>query len=174
MDYGDIPAWLALVVSASTFFIQHSHQKNSDRRQAERNAQDAQEREDIQRSATEKLTNSNRKLRLEKMIQDLDELLAITLQYWTCSGRDGATSALFMKIKVRDFSSRCTEYRTFLWDRAGEEFSLIRRHITGGQFEVVSRPALATTDPFLSTASRQLSDFRSNIRRVCDKLDSVY
>lgn len=173
MDIGDVPAWIALVLSVVTLVAQNKQSKRSAADQANLASQAARDREDLKNSAKEELAKVNRKLRLEKITQDLDELLAVTLQYWTSDGREGATSALMLKVKVKDLSARCLEYRSFLWDRAGEDFSLIRRHITGGHFEVLSRAALSPNDPFIGTASRLISDFRVNVRRATDRLDSL-
>ncbi|GLR38318.1 hypothetical protein [Pseudomonas plecoglossicida] len=173
MDYGDFPAWVALAISLYTHIAQNRQQKRSAAEQAESAKKAAEDRDKLRESAKEELAKVNRKLRLEKMSQDLEELLALTLQYWTRDGREGATSALMLKVKFKDFSSRCLEYRSFLWERAGDDFSLVRRHVTGGQFEVLSRPALPPNDPFISTASRLISDFRENVRRATDRLDSL-
>ncbi|WP_447789245.1 hypothetical protein [Pseudomonas farris] len=160
IDLGDIPAWIALAVSIFTF-TQQSKQNNKT----------TLEREELQKSSTEKLRDFQRKLRLEQMIKDLDDLLMLTVDYWTQPGNTGSTSALMIKSKSQDLAYRCNDYNRFLWDSAASEFSGIRRAITGGAFEVKSRVAISTNDPFIREASNMISNFKTKLRQTCDSLD---
>lgn len=160
IDVGDIPAWIALVVSAFTLF-----------QQSRQNDKATLEREELQKSSKESLRDLQRKLRLEQMIKDLDDLLTLTVDYWTQPGNMGATSALMIKSKSQDLAYRCNDYNRFLWDSAASEFSGIRRTITGGAFEVKSRTAISTTDPIIREASSMIANFKIKLRQTCDSLD---
>lgn len=162
IDIGDIPAWIALAVSVFTL-VQQGKQNNKA----------AVEREELQRTSKDSLIKLQRKLRLEQMIKDLDDLLALTVDYWTQPGNTGATSALMMKSKSQDLSYRCNDYSRFLWSTAASEFSGIRRIITGGAFEVKSRLAIQTTDPLIREASMKIADFKTKLRQTCDSFDSL-
>lgn len=169
LPYGDIPAWVALGISAITFFQQH--------RQNKKNSLDAAEQKNIsiQQDAISKqnLTNLKRQLRAEQMIKDVDELLALTVDYWTQPGSMASTSAIMIKLKSQDLSHRCNEYSSFLWISASSDFSAIRRTITGGLFEVKSRSALPTNAPLIREASNKISDFRIKLITLIDKIDNL-
>ena len=160
MDIGDLPAWIALAVSAFTLY-----------QQGRQNDKATIEREELKRISSDQLRDLQRKLRLEQMAKDLDELLALTVDYWTQPGNTASTSALMMKSKSQDLAYRCHDYGRFLWTSAAAEFSVIRRKITGGHFEVKSRDALPTTDPLIREASHLISDFKTKLRQTCDNLD---
>jgi S1-C subfamily serine protease len=159
--YGDIPAWIALGVSACTI-IQQSNQNNKA----------LLEKEEQKTASKNNLTNLKRQLRAEQMITDIDELLALAVDYWTQSEGNGSPSAIMIKVKSQDLSLRCNEYRSFLEFPASSDFSAIRRLITGGQFEVKSRKAIATNAPLIRDASNKVNDFRTNLRRYIDKIDN--
>lgn len=74
MDIGDVPAWIALVLSVVTLVAQNKQSKRSAADQANLASQAARDREDLKNSAKEELAKVNRKLRLEKITQDLDEI----------------------------------------------------------------------------------------------------
>jgi len=160
MDIGDIPAWIALAVSAFTLY-----------QQGKQNDKATLEREEHKKTSSDQLRDLQRKLRLEQMIKDLEDLLTLTVDYWTQPGSTSATSALMIKSKSQDLAYRCNDYNRFLWISAAADFSVIRRTITGGQFEVKSRAALQTTDPLIREASHLISNFKTKLRQTCDSLD---
>lgn len=161
-DLGDIPAWIALAVSIGLAIYQHKQNTKSHRDRVALEAKSAKDLKDLQK-----------KLRLEQMIKDLDDLSALSLDYWTKPGDVGDTSALMIKVKAQDLGYRCIEYSRFLWDSAASDFSSIRRKITGGLFEVKTRPAIATTDPIIRDSTVLMGEFKLNLRRTCDSLDSL-
>ncbi|WP_144401162.1 hypothetical protein [Pseudomonas lurida] len=166
--YGDIPAWIALGASAFTI-IQQSKQNNKALLEKEEQKTASKQKEELSRKS---LTNLKRQLRAEQMIKDIDELLALAVDYWTQSEGNGSPSAIMIKVKSQDLSHRCNEYRSFLEFPASSDFSAIRRLITGGQFEGKSRKAIPTNAPLIRDASNKVNDFRTNLRKYIDKIDN--
>lgn len=162
VDYGDLPAWIALVVSVGLAIYQHRQ-----------NIKANQERDTLEAKSAKNLKDLQRKLRIEQMMKDLDELSALSVDYWTKPGDVGATSALMIKVKAQDLGFRCIEYSRFLWNNAASDFSSIRRKITGGSFEVRTRPAIPTTDPIIRDSTAMIAEFKSKLRRTCDDIDSL-
>ncbi|MBP1123539.1 MULTISPECIES: hypothetical protein [Pseudomonas] len=160
MDIGDIPAWIALAVSVFTLI-------NQNRQNTKANL----ERETSKAESEVKLRDLQRKLRLEQMIKDIDDLMMLTIDYWTQPEGMGGTSALMMKSKSQDISYRCIDYHQFLWSSAAPEFAGIRRIITGGDFEVKSRQPITTTSPLIRESSTMVSSFKTKLRQACDDLD---
>ncbi|WP_219338985.1 hypothetical protein, partial [Staphylococcus haemolyticus] len=119
------------------------------------------------------LTDLKRQIRAEQMLADMDELLALTVNYWTQPAETASTSAIMIKSKIKDLSHRCSSYRSFLWTSASTEFMNIKRTITGGSFEGKFRPALHTTSPLIQNASREIDNFKIKLRTYIDSIDEL-
>lgn len=169
LPYGDIPAWAAILISLVTIYLQFRQNTKS----AQDKAEQKKESELQEEVSKENLTNLKRQLRAEQMIKDIDELLVLTVDYWTKSESVSSNSAIMIKSKSQDLAHRCNEYRSFLWGSASSDFSAIRRQITGGMFEVSSREVLPKNALLIKEASRKIAEFRIELRKLIDKLDNL-
>lgn len=160
MDYGDLPAWFALVVSLVTAFNQFRTSSNSEKiRQA-----------DEQRSKQEREAD-RQKLRIEQMMKDIEDLSAMSVDYWMRSGSDTGTAGVLINSKIRDLSSRVYRYSNFLWPSAGQDFLLLKQAITGGSFQSVTRVAAKGTSPTIRSVTLASSSLKDGLREAFDKLD---
>lgn len=148
---GDWPAWLALATSAISAIWQI--RSNG--------------------SAKRERICLIRKVRIEALSKDMDEISALATSYWTKSGSDSYIEGFTLTLKVKDISSRTWEYKDFLWPEVTSEFTQIKMLITGGRFQVQSRAALRVDDPMLRQISDLISNFKTKLRLAGDKQDGL-
>lgn len=148
---GDWPAWLALATSAISAIWQ-----------IKSNA-----------SAKRERTNLIRKVRIESLSKDMDEVSALAISYWTKNGADSYVEGFTITSKVKDISARTWEYKDFLWPQVTSDFTQIKMLVTGGRFQVQSRPALRLDDPLLRQISDLVSTFKTKLRIAGDKQDGL-
>ncbi|MFT8234784.1 hypothetical protein ACLNBI_24960 [Pseudomonas guariconensis] len=160
MDNGDVPAWLALFISVCTAVHQWRVNANSE-----------QVRKDTESKANAQRESDQKRQRVEQILRDLEDLAALSLDYWMKPGSDSGASGVLINSKVRDISSRISRYGMFLWPSAGQDFLLFKQAVTGGAFQSVTRAAerpLSTTVRNITSTSAQLKD---KLRAELDRLD---
>lgn len=148
---GDWPAWLALLTSAvsALWQIRSNQLSKKDR------------------------ISLIRKVRIEALAKDMEEISALATNYWTKKGTDSYVDGFSLNLKIKDISTRTWEYKDFLWPDVTTDFTKIKMLITGGQFQVHSRPALLINDPLFRQIGDLLSGFKIKLRVAGDKQDGL-
>lgn len=157
---GDFPAWIALAVSLIGATRQWFTNKQNRKELAALENKTKSDRLDLQR-----------KLRIEQLSKDIDELCALSLEYWMKPGAEMTSQGLMINLKTKDISSRFWSYQSFLWRDAGSDFSTIKRQITGGSFQSPRRPASAHDSLLIRSFLDSFADMREKLRIECDRID---
>lgn len=160
MDNGDVPAWLALGISLCSALYQF--RLNS---KAEAVRQRSESQAKAQRAADLK------KHRIEQILRDLEELSALSLDYWMKSGPETGSSGVFINSKVRDLSSRVSRYSEYLWPSAGQDFLSFKQAVTGGAFQSVTRLAERPLSPTVRGVTSTSGHLKDKLMGEMDKLD---
>lgn len=151
-DWGDVPAWIAIAMSGAGLIWQKISNSRQDRDRL----------------------SFQRRVRVDQITKDIDELLTLSIDYWMRPGSETGTLGLQINIKIRDLSSRISEYSSFLWSSSREDFMKIKMLVTGGSFQSPRRAAVSPTDLNLQDITTETSRFKANLRRICDGLDIVH
>lgn len=160
MDLGDIPAWLALVISVLSAAHQVKVNNQSERTRASSEL------------AAQKLRQSDQqRQRIEHMHRDVDDIAALAHDYWMKPGSTSDSSGVLINSKIRDVSSRINRYGTFLWPSAGTDFLLFKQAVTGGQFQSSTRPAERATSAAVRNITGTAAVLKDRLRTELDKLD---
>lgn len=150
IDFGDIPAWLALVFSLVSLIWQGVAAFFSRREKR------------VGRTKTQ----------IEQLIVDIDGLCEMCISYWMKPEDQTSPEGFFIVARVRDLSSKMNSYRGILWDRVPSDFSDIKRKITGGDFQVAGRQALGCDNSFIKDFVNDFSEFKEKLRLKADALES--
>lgn len=160
MDLGDIPAWLALVISFFSAFHQAGVNKASELA-----------RSDAEKTAKAQRECDQRKNRVEQIQRDIEEIAALAFDYWMKSGSESGATGVLIVTKMRDVSSRISRYSHFLWPTASVQFLAFKQAVTGGSFQSHTRPAEKPLSPIVRSISNTSSTLKDHLRNELDKLD---
>lgn len=160
MDFGDIPAWIALIISVVTAI-----------NQLRVNSQSERNRKASEQSAKRERETERHKLRIEQIMKDVEDLSALSVDYWMRSGGDTGSTGVLINSKVRDLSSRIYRYSSFLWPSAAQDFLIIKQAITGGTFQSAARSAVKETSGTIRAITSSSGSLKDKLRAEFDKLD---
>lgn len=160
MDNGDVPAWLALGISLCSALYQ-----------CRVNSRAETIRKETESKAKAQRDSDLRKARIEQILRDLEELSALSLDYWLRSGSETGSSGVLINSKVRDLSSRVSRYSGFLWPSAGSDFLSFKQAVTGGAFQSVTRPAERPLSPTVRNVTTTSGYLKDKLIGELDKLD---
>lgn len=160
MDVGDIPAWLALLISIVTGL--HQRKVNA----AAESARIASEHESSRQRETDQ-----RHLRIEQIYRDVEDITLLATDYWMRPGSETGASGVLITSKIRDVSSRISRYGAFLWPSANQDILTFKQAVTGGVFQQVSRDAVKPTSDTVRKISLASSTLKEKLRHELDRLD---
>lgn len=149
MDWGDISSWIAVVFTLYGLIVQ---QRSASRSKNERK-------------------RFQHKIRIETMLQDIDELTSRALNYWTSVPAATTTDGVLIVSKLRDIGSRLQNYKHFLWEDVIIDFTQIRTSMTGGQFQASSRTPLQAESPLIRRFMDASCHFKIQLRKAYDRID---
>lgn len=144
MDYGDIPAWIALAVSAYTLYKQ-SHTDNA-----------TQKREQL----------SLKIARIDAIEAALGEIRTLAAAYWLHPENAAAKEGLMLLHHLKTLAGECDRNRDLLWPEAWRHALDLKMQMTGSDFQQLGRLARPANDPLVRQFSDTCAAFSENLRRT--------
>lgn len=140
MDIGDLPGWGALALSIYTFF---------------------------RSSAAEKRTAEAAKFHahIASMKDDINMLKKLSFQYWLSDDTGNTPTALEIKGLLKTIPNKAKRYPHVL-PLIQADFIQLRIAISGGDFEVLNRPALLSSSPRIVQMNEILTKIISQIESL--------
>lgn len=160
MDFGDLPAWIALIISIWT--AHHQNQVNA-RSEETRKATEATAKKDRE--------SDHKKRRIDQLYRDVEDLSALAIDYWTRPGSSAGASGILINSKMKDLSSRIGRYGLFLWPSASQDFLTFKQAVTGGAFQSLAREAAKPQSAEIRNISNASSSLKDKLRTQLDTLD---
>lgn len=150
VDLGDIPSWLALVLSVGSLLWQWRSEFKSSR--LEKCSQKIQHIEAFERS--------------------LNEVRVLAVAYWMASEHEGARDGLMLVHHLRAMARDAKRHKEILWDTVERDTLMLKMRTTGGEFQRPSRVPMLAVDPFVVTFMKVISDMASRIKDSRDRVAS--
>jgi hypothetical protein len=144
MDFGDIPAWIALIVSGWTLYKQ-SRTDNA-----------AQKREQL----------AHKIARLDAIEAALGEIRTTAAAYWLFPEGTAAKEGLMLLHHLKTLSGECDRNRDLLWADAWRHALDLKMEMTGADFQQQGRPGRPANDPLIRKFTETFTAFSENLRRT--------
>ncbi|MDA8485874.1 hypothetical protein NNO07_22635 [Pseudomonas resinovorans] len=150
MDYGDIPAWIALILSLVSLRKQHQSEKGS-----KTTAEIALKVE-----------------RLDAIESSLTQVRTSAIAYWLHPEAVSAKDGLMLLHYLKELSADVSSYSNLLWPDAWRDVLELKMQTTGSNFQQANRTGLPANDPLIRAFTDTAAEISRKLKRARDEVKS--